>query len=340
MRSEPAPPSLPVRQQPGLNTVPAIFADASERATDRVIEFFTANIRNPNTRVAYGRAVRQFSSWCEKHELTLKQLSPVHIATFVEDQCRTHSKPTVKQHLAAIRMLFDYLVVGQVLPSNPAAPVRGPKYVTRKGKTPVLTAEETRQLLDAIDHRWDEQGRFVRIPDRELPIVALRDRALIAVLVFSFGRISAVLGMNVGDYQQLGKRCSLRLHEKGGKDHEVPAHHKLQEYLDAYLIAGDISGAQDTPLFRTIDRKGRLTLRRLQPRKALSMVKRRSRRAALGDRTCNHTFRATGITTYLENGGTLEVAQQIAAHESPRTTKLYDRTSDQLTLDEIEKIQI
>jgi integrase len=180
----------------------------------------------------------------------------------------------------------------------------------------------------------------VPIPDAELPIIALRDRALIGVMCFSFARISAVLGMNVEDYYQQGKRWWLRLHEKGGKHHEVPCHHKAEEYLDAYLAAAGVAGQKRVPLFRTTDRRRKLTARRLSRREALAMIKRRARAAGLDGRVCNHTFRATGITNYLENGGTVEKAQQIAGHESPRTTKLYDRTSDEVSLDEIEKIQI
>jgi len=163
---------------------------------------------------------------------------------------------------------------------------------------------------------------------------------LIGVMIYSFARIGAVLGMNVGDYYQQGKRCWIRLHEKGGKEHAVPAHHKAEELLDAYLAAAGIADQPGTPLFRSIDTKRKLTENRLVPRDALAMIKRRARAAGLGARICCHTFRATGITNYLENRGTIEKAQLIACHESPRTTKLYDRTSDQLTLDEIEKIQI
>jgi integrase/recombinase XerD len=235
------------------------------------------------------------------------------------------SRPTVKQHLAALRMLFDYLVMGQVLAANPAYAVRGPKYVTRKGKTPVLTAGETRILLDRIDVST---------------IVGRRDRAIIGVMVYTFARVGATMGMKVEDYFQQGKRCWLRLHEKGGKRHEVPAHHNVEAYVDAYLEAAQIAGDRKGPLFRSLDRRRQLTERRLHRLEALAMVKRRARQAGLHETTCCHTFRATGITTYLENGGTIEHAQQIAAHESPRTTKLYDRTGDAISLDEIERIII
>jgi integrase/recombinase XerD len=305
--------------------VPALFVHAGDRAAYRFIEFFTANIHNPNTRLAYYRAVSRFSHWCERHGVELTKVNPVLVAKYVQEMGSEMQPPSIKQHLAAIRMLFDYLVTGQIVPLNPAAAVKGPKYVIKTGKTPVLSAAETRELLDAIDTSR---------------LIGLRDRALISVMVFSFARVSAVVGMNVEDYFQKGKRWWFRLHEKGGKYHEVPAHHKAEEYIDAYLDAAGIAGAKKTPLFRSFNERRQLTDRRLHRAEVWGMIKRRARKAGLSEEICCHTFRATGITTYLENGGTIERAQQIAAHESPRTTKLYDRTYDPITLEEVERIRI
>jgi site-specific recombinase XerD len=269
------------------------------------------------------RALGPFLSWCERRGLALSGIQPVHVAAYIEQH--TGSKPTVKQHLAAIRMLFDWLVIGQIVPVNPASSVRGPKHVVRRGKTPVLKAEQARQLLDSIDIDT---------------ITGLRDRALIGVMVYSFARVSAVTGMRVEDYYQNGKRWWIRLHEKGGKRHDVPAHHNAEAYLDAYMEAAGIAGQKKTPLFRTISKHRQLTDKSMYREDVLRMIKRRAEDAGLPATTCCHTFRATGITAYLENGGTIENAQAIAAHESPRTTKLYDRTSDEITLDEVERILI
>lgn len=233
-------------------------------------------------------------------------------------------------------MLFDYLVLGQIIPYNPATSVRGTKYVVKKGKTPVLTEEEARQLFAAINGHIAATAANHQAPS----LIDLRDRALISVMVYTFARISAVLGMCVKDYHQQGKRWWIRLHEKGGKEYELPAHHKAEEYLDAYLAAAGLAGDDDAPLFPSVNRHRHLTRRLLYPREALAMIKRRACAAGLGASTCNHSFRATGLTNYLQHGGKLENAQRIAAHESPRTTKLYPRTSDQLTLDQILKIRI
>lgn len=307
----------------GFPVLPNLIVNAGERATKTFLEFFIATIRNKNTRMAYARAVSSFFLWCEDRSLTLDRIQPLVVAAYIEKH--PGSPPTVKQHLAAIRMLFDWLVRNQVLPFNPSSSVRGPAYVVKRGKTPVLTAEQARQLLDSIDLS---------------SIGGLRDRAIIATMVFSFARVGAVCGMNVSDYYQSGKRFWLRLHEKGGKRHEVPAHHNAEAYLDAYLSSANLMDEKKTPLFRTLDRERTLTEERITRNDVLRMIKRRCRDAGLPETTSCHTFRATGITTYLENGGTIENAQAIAAHESPRTTKLYDRTSDEITLDEVERIAI
>jgi integrase/recombinase XerD len=312
------------------STAPLTFVKAGDRAVNRLLEFFTAEINNPNTRASYGRAVWRFDDWCVQNHLELHELTPVHIAGYVEqlgkpaEPERPLAKPSIKQHLAAIRMLFDYLVIGQIIPFNPATSVRGPKYVVKKGKTPVLSGAEAKHLFASIETDTT---------------IGLRDRALIGVMAYAFARITAVLSMNVEDFCQQGLQYAVRLHEKGGIEHDVPAHHSLVELLDAYLTDARIKDAKATPLFRSFNRKQELSSDRLTRREALAMIKRRTLAARLGNRICNHSFRATGITNYLENDGTLEKAMQIAAHESPRTTKLYDRRDDRLHLDEIEKIR-
>ena len=307
--------------------VPVVIADAGDHAARRFLEFFAATIRNKNTRMAYYRAACHFFAWVEQHRIgELADIEPIHIAAYIEALQATNAKPTVKQHLAAIRMLFDWLVVGQILATNPAHAVRGPKHVVKRGKTPVLTEEEARRLLDSIDTST---------------LVGMRDRALIGVMTFAFARIGAVVGMRVEDYYPAGKRWWVRLHEKGGKRHEMPAHHKLEAYIDEYLAAAGIREDGKTPLFRSaIGRTGVLTATPMNRVDAYRMIRRRTDEAGFKNRIGCHAFRATGITAYLQAGGSLENAQAMAAHESPRTTKLYDRTGDEITLDEVERITI
>lgn len=307
--------------------IPSIYASMGEEAAVRVAEFFAAQIRNPNTRRAYLRAVNHFSDFCTDRGLEdLSRVQPLHVAAWIETLGKTHSKPTVKQHLAAVRMLFDWLVVGQVVRLNPASSVRGPKHSVKRGKTPVLDAGEARKLLDSIGA--DD-------------LIDLRDRALVALMAFTFARIGAVVQMRAEDYFYQGHRAWVRLHEKGGKEHEMPVHHVLHDYLEAYVAAAGMQGGSNGYLFRTAaGRTGSLTDKPLSQSDAWAMIQRRAKKAGLRTRVCNHTFRATGITEYLKNGGKLEIAQRMAGHESARTTGLYDRRPDLVALDEIERIHI
>ncbi|MEZ4651975.1 MAG: tyrosine-type recombinase/integrase [Candidatus Eisenbacteria bacterium] len=315
----------------GLEVLPAIVTRAGEDTARRFLEFFTANIRNRNTRAAYGKAVGRFLTWCDEGGFELEDIEPMVVAAYIEQLTQEYSAPTVKQHLAAIRMLFDWMVTGGKLPMNPAASVRGPKHVVKTGKTPVLDADQARKLLDAIP---------LTTKDGSPCLVGLRDRALIGVMVFSFARVGAVVAMRCEDYFADGKRWAFRLHEKGGKLHKVPAHHLAEEYVDAYLEASGLRETPKAPLFQSVDRSRQLSGKQLHRVDVFRMIRRRAKQAGLNVAVCCHTFRATGITTYLENGGSIENAQAIANHESPRTTKLYDRTSDELTLDEVERIRI
>ena len=323
---------LAARTQDALSpVVPAVVARAGTATVGRFLEFFTAHIRNKNTRAAYAKAVGRFLAWCEVRNIELGAIQPIVVATYVERLGQDYSAPTVKQHLAAIRMLFDWFVTGGQLPMNPASSVRGPKHVVKTGKTPVLDADQARQLLDAIP-LTTKSG---------LPCpVGLRDRALIGAMVFTFARVSAVIGMNVEDYFADGKRWAFRLHEKGGKFHKVPAHHLAEEYVDAFLEAFGMREMPKAPLFQSVNRSRKLTGNALHRVDVFRMIRRRAKQAKLNVTVCCHSFRATGITAYLDNGGTIENAQAIAGHESPRTTKLYDRTDDALTLDEVERIRI
>ncbi len=313
-----------ISSSPALN-IP-IVTDAPPHARERFLTFFAAAIRNPNTRRAYAKASADFLTWCAMHGVRdLAAITPIHVAGWIEELSATLSAPTVKQRLAAIRHLFDWLVTGQVVPHNPAASVRGPAHSVRTGRTPVLEAEEARALIDAID---------LASP------TGLRDRALIGLMVYTFARVGAALAMRREDVFVQGRRLWVRLHEKGGKRHAMPCHHLLEEYLSAYIETLG-PGPAKTPLFRTLSR----TTRRLgntpltQP-DAFAMVRRRAKTAGIATNIGNHTFRATGITTYLKNGGTLENAAAMAGHASTRTTQIYDRRRDDITLAEVERVRL
>ena len=312
---------------PTSPALPALVAAAGERAGMRFLEFFAANIRNPHTRRAYYRAADEFLGWCASvGVLSIAAVQPMHVATWIEAATRELAAPSVKQRLAAIRRLFDWLVTGQVVPVNPAHAVRGPSHIVTTGQTPVLDPAEARAMLDSIDTSTP---------------AGLRDRALIGLMVYSFARIGAALGMAVEDVYTQNRRLWVRLREKGGKRHAMPCHHNLDEYLVAYLDGAGLRDDPKGPLFRTIDRgTGKLTRTVLPQANAYAMIRRRAAAAGIETKLGNHSFRATGITAYLKNGGTLEKAAAMANHASTRTTQLYDRRRDEVSLEEVERIVI
>jgi site-specific recombinase XerD len=266
-------------------------------------------------------------AWCDNNRVpSIVAVQPLHVAAWIELQTREHAAPTVKLHLAALRRLFDWLVTGQVLPANPAGSVRGPLHVVTAGKTPVLAPEEARALIDAIE---------ITTP------VGLRDRALIGLMVFSFARIGAALGMKVEDVFTQNRRLWVRLRKTDGKAHAMPCHHNLETYLAAYIDGAGIAEDPKGPLFRTIGRgTGSLTRRPLPQANAYMMIGRRAAAAGIATKLGNHSFRATGITAYLKNGGTLEKAAQMANHASLRTTQRYDPRREELGLDDVERIRV
>jgi site-specific recombinase XerD len=307
--------------------LPALITAAGDRAGMRFLEFFAAQIRNPHTRRAYGRAVAEFLAWCDENQVpSIEALQPLHVAAWIELQQQELAAPTVKLRLAALRRLFDWLVMGQIVPVNPAASVRGPSHAPKIGKTAVLAPEEARALLDSID---------------AMTHAGLRDRALIGLMVFSFARIGAAIGMKVEDVFTQNRRLWVRLREKDGRPHALPCHHNLETYLTTYIEDAGLVLDPKGPLFRTIGRgTGLLTRTPLPQANAYMMIGRRAVAAGIATKLGNHSFRATGITAYLKNGGTLEKAAQMANHASIRTTQLYDRRREELSLDEVKRINV
>jgi site-specific recombinase XerC len=188
----------------------------------------------------------------DNHIPSISAVKPLHVAAWIEQQTRDHAAPTVKLRLAALRHLFDWLVTGQVMPTNPDGSVRGPAHVVKAGKTPVLAPEEARAPIDCIE---------ITTP------VGLRDRALIGLMVFSFARIGAALGMKVEDVFTQNRRRWVRLREKGGKAHAMPCHHNLETYLLAYIEGAGLAEDPKGPLFRTIGRGTGLLTRTHCPRR-------------------------------------------------------------------------
>ena len=309
---------------------PIAVANAAPKAQYAILQFFAAEIDNPRTRRAYLVGAEDFFAFVAPSlgGDRLVTLTALHVAAWMADMKRRGlSVPTQKQRLSGLRMLFQALVREQVLGANPAAAVKGPKHSAGRGKTPVLTGDEMLQLLHSIDTG---------------PLIGLRDRALIGAMAYSFARVGAVITLKVEDVFHQKRRLWLRLHEKGGKRLEIPCHHQFENYLVDWLDRSGLKGQPAAPLFQSFTggpRSRVLLGRPLTQGLVWEMVQRRARAAGIETAVCNHTFRATGITAYLSNGGTIERAALMAGHASTRTTQLYDRRPDEVTLEEVEKIR-
>jgi site-specific recombinase XerD len=305
--------------------IPAALASAPEKAQSAFFEFFAATIPNANTREAYMRDVIRFFNWCQERSFDPMTVNAIHLSGYREHLRRELSPQSVKRHFSALRTLYAWWVEKGILERNPVREVKTEKFSRTEGKTPAFDLEDMRRLFESFDTS---------------SLVGLRDRALIGVLAYTFARVEAAVTLRVKDYATLGRRSVLHLSEKGGKERDLPVHHQLEEYLDSYIEAAAIGDLKDTPLFRAAaGRTGKLTERSISRQDAFQMVRRRLKDAGIDGEFGCHSFRATGITTFLENGGALEMAQWIAGHADSRTTKLYDRRNQRATLEDLERVR-
>ena len=314
--------------------VPAAVSDLGTDAVERFLEFFALTLKTKNTKLAYSQASKQFFRWCTEPPRRLRSVGdirPLNAAAYVTHLVESKEElPTVKQHVSALRKLFDWLVTGHFIDTNPFTSVETPSYSVQDGKTPILTPEDTRRLLNSID---------------TTTLIGLRDKALIAMMIYTWARVSSVAALRVRSYYARGKRMRFRLGKtKGGKVVDVPAHPEVEECMDAYIRAAGLEDDPKGPLFRPgVGRNPTSLLRKKMSRRTvLSMIKRRAKAAGIDnwEEICCHTWRATGITVYLNNDGNLERAQKQAGHADSRTTKLYHREDAELELADILKIQI
>jgi integrase/recombinase XerD len=294
-------------------------------------EFF-AGIDNPHTERSYRRSIVRFLNWCQNRHLALQAIGPADVSEYLKQLAGPNgspsSKPTKKLCLAALRKFFDRMVERHAVVLNPAVAVRGPRLSVQEGKTPAFSAEQARALLKSIDVRH---------------VVGLRDRAVLATLIYTAARVGAVSKLRRRDLYQDGRQHCLRLDEKGGKVREIPLRADLEAMLYEYLQAANLLGAAaETPLFQSTLRRTRyLTGRVMTTDDILRMLKRRLRDADLPlDRLTCHSFRATTITDLLSQGVALEDVQYLAGHADPRTTRLYDRRQRSVTRNIVERISI
>jgi integrase/recombinase XerD len=300
---------------------PPIVLEAGSSAKFAWDEFFQAEIANVHTRKNYLHAVRRFLQWAEEEKLDLVRIAPGDIGRYF--QGLEFAVPTKKLHLAALRKFFDRMVNRHAVVLNPAATVKTDRYSVVEGKTPEISADQARILLKSIDTS---------------SLVGLRDRAVLAVLVYTTARVGAVARLTMKSLQNDGTQYSLRFAEKGGKSREIPVRHDLQVFLMEYIQSGAIA---EGPLFRTAKGKTELlTLNAMTGIDMCRMMKRRLREAGLPSLFSPHSFRVATITNLLEQNVPLEDVQGLAGHADPRTTRLYDRRRRKVTRNLVERISI
>jgi site-specific recombinase XerD len=302
---------------------PAIVIAAGAGAEFAWDEFFKGQLANAHTRKNYAHAVRHFLGWCDHpdRQIPLVRITPGRVGDYLAGLGL--ATPTKKLRLAALRKFFDLLVVRHVVILNPAASVRAERYSTVEGKTPEIGTVQARDLLKSVDVS---------------NLVGLRDRAILAVLVYTAARVGAVAKLTMKSLKHDGTQYSLRFSEKGGKAREIPVRHDLELILRGYIEA---AGITEGPLFRTaVRRTRRLTTKAMSGIDICRMMKRRLKAAGLPDQFSPHSFRVATVTDLLEQNVPLEDVQHLAGHADPRTTRLYDRRRRKVTRNIVERISI
>lgn len=300
---------------------PAIVRHAGKAAEFAWEEFFQAGIANAHTRKNYLHAVRQFLAWAQRRGLGLARIAPGDVGAYFQELPR--AVPTKKLHLAALKRFFDNLVNRHAVVINPAATVRAERYAVVEGKTPEIQPGQAETLLKSI-----------AITDP----VGLRDRAILAVLIYTAARVGAVAKLTIKSLKHDGTQYNLRFSEKGGKSREIPVRHDVERALLEYIQA---AGITDGPLFRTaVRRRKSLTRNPMTGIDICRMMKRRLRAAKLPDQFSPHSFRVATVTDLLAQDVALEDVQYLAGHADPRTTRLYDRRRRKVTRNLVERISV
>ena len=295
--------------------LPAIIYRAGEDVGVVWEEFFDQEIASLHTRRAYLHAVNKFLAWSESRGLELLEIIPGNVRQYLHEM--PTGVPTEKLHLAALRKFFECLVNHHLIVINPAASVRGTHYPVADRKTPEIQAQEVETLMKSIMTTYKHKS------ETRSDLLGLRDRAILAVLVFTAARVGAIARLTFDDLRPDGPEYSLCFLDKGGKSREIPVLADLRKVLFAYIQSAQIS---EGPIFRAARGPTRtLKDHALKPDDICTMIKRRIKAAGLSIDLSPHSFRVAAITNLLKHNASLEDIQHLAGHADPRTTRLYDQ---------------
>lgn len=302
---------------------PMVLVRSGQRAVQLYNDYLHLSIKSDDSRKTYRSALTLFMRWCDEQNLEeLVDVEPRHVRGYLDHRTKALQRTaSARVHYAAIKALCQYLVECGFLASNPAASVRYAFVNESKGKTPVISPTDVRALLLSIPDDIQSEEHPAKQTD-------LRDRALICLMAYTFVRIGGALSANVGHYRYDNGEMWLDMIEKGAKAHSLPITGAPKAFLDTYIRDCGLSDPR-APLFQSANRNGELNGNRYDRGNSRRMIAARAKALGIAGRTKNHTFRATGITHFLEGGGRIDDAQDIANHADSSTTRRYDRRSNQ-----------
>jgi site-specific recombinase XerD len=321
------PPQVVAVHAPGVSLeLPELVGRAGEAAAFRTLEFFTSQTPNPHTRAAYGRAVASFATYCASQGVALDAIpSPTVWAWREALLTEGMSAASANAKLSGVRQWLEWLARHGVIRGNPADAVKGIRQTVTEGQTPIVERDDARKLFESLSAK---------------DTATLRDRAMLAVMLFGGVRVSAAVRMRLGDFED-GARPSLKLREKGGKERRIACHDVTQDYLREYLAAAVLPAARDAALFPGAP--GALRGKPPAPmtrQAAWQMVKRRCKAAGLPAFITPHSFRAMCATFALESGARLEDVQDLLGHALPSTTQKYNRKKREQSRATVHHVQV
>ena len=320
---------VPVSHQdisfPTAPSLPFLIQSAGSPAINAWNNFFNGKLHNENTRSAYSRAISQFMDWCETKEIELRHVMTGDVGRFLREHLG--GIVTKKHHLSALRRFFNLLVERHINMINPAAVAETECHQVLEGKTPEITIIQARRLMASIEIDT---------------VVGLRDRSIIATLIYTAACAGAFANLQVENFYHAGDQYCLRFTEKDGKSREIPVRHDLERNIKEYVQAAGVKDAlKGSPLFLIAIRKEkRLTQTSMTGHDICRMVKHRMKRVGLTDRLTPHSFRVTASTELLNRGVFLEDGQRLLGHADPCTTRLYDRREKRVTRNIVERISV
>lgn len=290
---------------------------------EALLEFVLVRQDSAHTRGVYGRACARLLRWTDHRHQTLTELRPLDLALYAQTLAEQLAPASVATHMSAIRRLYAHLMDHQLIQRNPASGLRVAQPRVQVGKTPVFNPDLLARYLDDLDLR-DPRAR--------------RDHALMSAMLYSFLRIGSLLALRVGDLRLASGELLVR--EKGGLQRLLPLHPELRHRLQRYLANASFADDSDHALFPAMrrGRSGRYGERALSRSEAWTLVRKHLAQAGWSAPAGCHSFRATGITAFLEQGGRIETAAYLAGHASLRTTQLYDRRSRDLAGEELARM--